>query len=58
MQTYRMTIRTETTENGRPVTTREVVPHITEDDLPSRREAARTSAPAGATRTLRVVPER
>lgn len=56
--TYRMIIRTETVDaDGRSRTQREIVPHITDEDLDDRREQARRSAPQGATRTIRVVPE-
>jgi hypothetical protein len=57
MQTYRMIVKTQTTENGRAKSTTEYVRHILDADLPARRETARTSAPAGATRTIKVVPE-
>lgn len=57
--TYRMIVKTQTTDhNGRAKTTRETIPHIPADQLDARREAARTSAPRGATRTVKVVPER
>lgn len=56
---YRMIVRTETAgPRGGTRIERETIRHIPEAELESYRDAARTSAPAGATRTIRVVPER
>jgi hypothetical protein len=58
MKTYRMIVKTEAIgTDGRSRVATERVPHIASRDLDSRREAARQSAPRGATRTIRVVPE-
>lgn len=57
--TFKMIVTTDTVNAaGRSTKTTEHVPHIPADQLDSRRETARTSAPAGATRTVRVVQER
>jgi hypothetical protein len=56
--THRMIVKTETADHqGRAVTTTENVRHIPASELEARREAARQSAPRGATRTIRVVSE-
>jgi hypothetical protein len=57
MKTYRMIVKTQTVDNGKPVNTTEYVRSILEDDVPARRDAARQSAPQGATRTIKVVAE-
>lgn len=58
MNAYRMIVKTETVDDkGRSKTTRETIPSIAEDQLDQRRRAARESAPAGSTRTIRVVRE-
>jgi hypothetical protein len=54
---HRMIIKTRTVRNGRPVSTTEHVGHIPADQVEARREAARRSAPAGATRTIKVLDE-
>jgi hypothetical protein len=54
---HRMIIKTQTVRNGRPVSTTEHVRHIPADQLEARREAARRGAPAGATRTIKVLDE-
>jgi hypothetical protein len=57
--TYTMIVKTSTVaSNGRTSSATERVPHLMEDELDARREAARQSAPRGATRTIRVVPQR
>lgn len=59
MQTYRMQIKTETVnEAGRTVRHTETVPNLLESELEQRRNAARLSAPRGATRTIRVTATR
>jgi hypothetical protein len=58
MQVYRMIVKTETVgTDGRALNTREIIGHLTEDELPARRNAAKLSAPLGSTRTIRVVPQ-
>lgn len=57
MNTYRMIVKTEDKVDGKVKRTTETVRHITEADLPARREAARRSAQHGATRTIKVVKE-
>ena len=54
---HRMIIKTQSVENGRPISTTEHVGHIPADQVEARREAARRSAPAGATRTIKVLDE-
>jgi hypothetical protein len=56
--THRMIVKTETVDaSGRATSTTERIRHIPADQLPARREAARQSAPRGATRTIKVVSE-
>jgi hypothetical protein len=55
--TYRMIVKTETAANGRARATTERIPNIPADQVDARRELARQSAPRGATRTIKVVPE-
>jgi hypothetical protein len=57
MDTYRLIITTDSIQNGRPTQTTERVRHIPADQLDSRKDAARQSAPAGATRTIKTVQE-
>ncbi len=54
MQTYRMIVKTEGTTGK---TNREITRHLTEDQVPEARRVARENAPAGATRTIKVLPE-
>ncbi len=54
---HRMIIKTQTTENSQPVSATEHVRHIPADQVEARREAARQSAPRGATRTIKVLTE-
>lgn len=57
--TFKMIVKTDSKNAaGRPISNTEQVRHIPEAELDSRREAARQSAPRGASRTIRVVPER
>ena len=59
MSFHKMIVKTETADaSGRATRTTEHVRHIPADQLDSRREAARQSAPRGATRTIKVVDER
>lgn len=53
IQTYRMIVRTEL-PSGKIL--RELIDHLTADEIPARREAARLSAPTGCTRTVNVKP--
>lgn len=56
--TFKMIVKTQTIgTNGRARNTTEHIPHIPADQVEARREAARTSAPRGATRTIKVVSE-
>jgi hypothetical protein len=56
--TYRMIVTTQTADRrGREQTTREIIRHVPEGQLDSRRATARATAPRGATRTIKVVPE-
>lgn len=57
MQTYRMLITTENLVNGQMRQITERVRHIPEAELDARRATSRLSAPAGATRTIRVLAE-
>jgi alkylated DNA nucleotide flippase Atl1 len=57
--TYQMSIRTETaTPNGKTKVERETIRHIPEGEVETYRDAARTSAPAGSTRTIKVTAQR
>ena len=57
--THTMIIKTQGVDRaGRATSTTERVPHLLSYELDERREAARQSTPRGATRTIRVVPER
>jgi alkylated DNA nucleotide flippase Atl1 len=59
MKTYQMAIRTERiNENGRMKIDREIIQHIPEGEVESYRDAARTSAPLGSTRTIKVTEQR
>ena len=56
--THTMIVKTETVDAaGRDSVTTERVPNILTADLDARREAARQSAPRGATRTIKVVEQ-
>ena len=57
--TYRMIVKTETpTESGRTKIETERIEFIPEGEVETYRDAARTSAPQGSTRTIKVVRER
>ena len=59
MKTFKMIVKTDTKgTDGRSKQTTEHVRNVPESQLDSRREAARQSAPRGATRTVKVVQER
>lgn len=54
--TYTMIVKTQSINAaGRPTSSTERIPHLMEGELDARREAARRSAPRGATRTIKVV---
>ena len=54
--THTMIVKTETVDRaGRATSTTERVPNLLTYELDERREAARRSAPRGATRTIRIV---
>lgn len=54
---YTMIVKTETSDNGRAKTTTETIRNVPADELDGRRETARMSAPAGSTRTIKVVDQ-
>lgn len=56
MQTYRMAVKIENPKTGRTRT--EYTRHLTEDQLPAAREAARQGAQLGEVRGIRVIPEK
>ncbi len=56
MQTYTMAITKNDPNTGRPFT--EYVRHLTEDELPARREAARQNTTMGDTINIRVTADR
>lgn len=56
--THRMIVKTYSVGiDGRTTSTTEYIRHIPADRVEADREAARTSAPAGSTRTIKVVKE-
>jgi hypothetical protein len=56
--THRMIVKTQGQDaSGRATSTTERVRNIPADQVEARREAARQSAPRGATRTIKVVSE-
>jgi hypothetical protein len=56
--THRMIVKTqETGTDGRATSTTEQIRNIPASQVEARREAARQSAPRGATRTIKVVSE-
>jgi hypothetical protein len=55
---HRMIVKTQTKDtSGRAKTTTEHVRNIPASEVDARREAARQSAPRGATRTIKVLDE-
>jgi hypothetical protein len=56
---HKMIVKTQTVNAaGRATSSTEHVRHIPAAEVADRRETARQSAPAGSTRTIRVVDER
>lgn len=56
---HKMIVKTQAVNAaGRPTSSTEHIRHIPAAEVEDRREAARQSAPAGSTRTIRVVDER
>lgn len=58
MRTHKMIVKTQGRDAaGKATSSTEHVRHIPTAELDARREAARQSAPRGATRTIKVVDE-
>ena len=57
MTTHRVIVKTQTIKNGRQTSTTEHLRHVMPEQVEAYREAARMTAPAGSTRTIKVVSE-